>query len=79
MYIDKDKKEKSILMQYPKCDGNTLWDGRQHSIKPISLSRFTFNNNEFYVLDYLEENGEICNTILRRENNSFYKVPLYDS
>lgn len=78
MFIDKDKFEKRILMKYPKGDGNPLWDDRKHKIKPVRLSRFTFNNNEFYVLEYLEENGRMCNTILRKEGNSFIKVPLYD-
>ena len=79
MYTDKDKKEKSILMQYPKIEGNELCDGTTHNIIPKEINSFEFRGDTLYELTYFDlKFKSLCSTIIREENAKFYKVPLQD-
>ena len=67
---------KSIKLQFPINDCNPAFDGRIHIISPIELYSFQIENNNYYLLYYIE-NGEDGLTILGlNDNKQFYKIPL---
>lgn len=75
-----------INMQFPYKENDDVLDGNQHQIEPLSLTEIPNYNidardSHYYVLYYRDlrlVNEETYCTILLRQNNSIFKVPLLD-
>ncbi len=67
-----------IVMNYPRGEGNRLFDGKQHTIEPHKLYRI--GNTSFYLMQYsdITANADDCFTILQITPESVYKIPMWN-
>lgn len=80
----KPEKEEGIIMDYPNMNdypnlpNNRLWDGRTHSITPVSLQMFELAGRTFYFMNYYDNDYNCeCITLLGEDElGNIVKIPL---
>ena len=78
------EKEDGIIMDYPNMNdypdlpNNRLWDGRTHSITPVSLQMFELAGRTFYFMNYYDNDYNCeCITLLGEDElGNIVKIPL---
>lgn len=68
-----------IKMKYPYDKNIEVYDGQTHRIKPIQLRKVDKQNNNYYILVYLDYTlKKQMVTFLKKGKDGFTKVPLRD-
>lgn len=74
----------NIRIQYPNNDdypdlpNNELWEGKTHEIVPDTLYEFVLNNEQYYFMNYLDNNTPCITFLKKDENGNVVNIPLDD-